>query len=45
VYKNWSHVTNPNNNQKPLIKKFWKNYDKKVEIMMNTTQKIPLNLD
>jgi hypothetical protein len=45
VYKNWSHVTNPSAKQKPTIQKFWKNNDKKVEIMMNTTQKIPFHLD
>jgi hypothetical protein len=45
VYKNWSHEQNPNAKQKPTIQKFWKKCDKKVEIMMNTTQKISLNLD
>ena len=45
MYKIWSHSTNPNAKQKPMITKFWKNYDKKVEIMMKMMQKFPPILD
>jgi hypothetical protein len=41
MYKICIHVTNPNAKQKPMITKFWKKYDKKVEVIRKTMQKAP----